>query len=86
MLSSLYFAKAFDFVNHRFLKEKMKSIGRGDVFVQWTEECLSGRVSGVHIGLEFSRAIPMHSGVPQGSVMGLLLFFFFVNGLSCACF
>ncbi len=68
----LYFAKAFDSVNHRFLLAKMKSFGLGDVAVRWIEAYLSGRVSKVHVGGAHSGAIPMHSGFPQGSVIGPL--------------
>ncbi len=68
-------------VNYRFLLAKMKSFGLGDVVVRWIEAYLSGLVSRVHVGGEHSRSIPMHSGVPQGSVIGPLLFLLFVNDL-----
>ncbi len=51
----------------------MKSFGLGGVFMRWIEAYLSGRVSRVHVGGEHSGAIPMRSGVPQGSVGGPLL-------------
>ncbi len=77
----LDFAKAFDSVNHRFLLAKMNSLGLGDAVVRWIKAYLSGRVSRVHVGGEHLGAISMHSDIPQGSVIGPLLFLLFVNDL-----
>ncbi len=52
-----------------------------DVVVRWIEAYLSKRASRVYAGGEHSGAIPMHSGAPQGSLIGIPLFFLFVNGL-----
>ncbi len=45
------------------------------------ETYLTGRLSGVYVGGELSEIIPMRSGVPQVSVIGLLLDLLFVNDL-----
>ncbi len=59
----------------------MKSSGLGDVVVQWIVAYLSREVSGEQVGWEHSKAIPMRIGALQGSVIGLLLVFSFVNDL-----
>ncbi len=63
----------------------MKFFGLGEVVVQWIEEHLSGRVSGVHIGtgkLEgHSNAQWCSAGLRDGPT---LVYIFFVNDLSCA--
>ncbi len=80
----LDFAKAFDFVTHRFLLAKMKSFGLGDIVVWWIEAYLSGRVSRVHVGGELSETIPMRSGAAQDSMIDPILFLLFVNDLGDA--
>ncbi len=59
----------------------MKSFGLDDVVVRWNEAYLFCRDSREQVGGKHSEAIPMHSGVPQGSVIGPLLFLLFVNAL-----
>ncbi len=63
------FIKAFDSVKHRFLFAKMSSFGVY-VVVRWIEAYFTGQVPRVHVGRELSGTIPMHRGVPQGSVLG----------------
>ncbi len=54
----------------RFRLSSLYAVG----IVRWIEAYLSGRLSKVNVGGERSGAIPMHSCVPQGSVIGPLLF------------
>ncbi len=60
----------------------MRSFGLGDCVVLWIEAYPSERVSGVHVCGGLSGTIPMRSGVPQGSVINLLLFLLFGTDLS----
>ena len=76
------FMKAFDSVNHDLILSKLKDKFRIDGrMLKWMVSYLQDRVQHVVIGRIQSSPRKVVSGVPQGSILGSLLFVMFINGI-----
>ena len=77
----LDYAKAFDKVDHKILLEKLKLYGIHTTLINWIDNFLSVRMHGVIVNGHLSFLALIISGVPQGTVLGPILFLILINDI-----
>ena len=80
----IYLKKAFDTIDHEIFLDEMACFGFSDSTILRFKSYLQDRSFSVNIGKEYSKPGNLSCGVPQGSILGPLIFLLYVNDMARA--